>query len=87
MMPPGFCWCGDDAQMFESTTGPFGPYTAANDLINCSTPDYNPDRNCGGPQTPQRGPGAQQFGVYNIPLANNVTGCTIRSRLDHDQIT
>jgi len=69
-----FCWCGDDAQMFESTTGPFGPYTAANDLINCSTPDYNPDRNCGGPQTPQRGPGAQQFGVYNIPLANNVTG-------------
>ena len=63
--------------MFESTTGPFGPYTAANDLINCSTPDYNPDRNCGGPHTPQRGPGAQQFGVFNIPLANNETGCTI----------
>ena len=23
-----FCWAGDDANMFESTTGPYGPYTS-----------------------------------------------------------
>lgn len=68
-----FCACGDDAQVFESTSGPFGPYTAANDIINCSTPGHTEGRNCGGPETPERGPGAQQFGVFPIPTAGNTT--------------
>lgn len=66
-----FCACGDDAQVFESTNGPFGPYSATNDLINCSLPDYTQGRNCGGPATPARGPGAQQFGVFPIPLSGS----------------
>ncbi len=68
-----FCWCGDDAQVFESTSGPYGPYHPTNDLINCSAPDYTPSRNCGGPSAPERGPGAQQFGVFPITQANNDT--------------
>jgi len=68
-----FCFCGDDAQVFESKTGPYGPYNPTNDLINCSKPDYTVGRNCGGPSTPERGPGAQQFGVFPIPQADNTT--------------
>lgn len=68
-----FCFCGDDAQVFESKTGAYGPYTPTNDLINCSLPDYTVGRNCGGPATPKRGPGAQQFGVFPIPQADNTT--------------
>ena len=92
-----FCWAGDDANMFESTAGPYGPYTAYNDIINCSNKNHRgypgqgvtSNLTCGGPGStvepcpgpPQqcnagvqeRGPGAQQFGVFNIPLANNAT--------------
>jgi len=66
-----FCKCGDDAQVFESVDGPYGPYAAKNELINCSLPDYSVGRNCGGPETPVRGPGAQQFGLFPIPLDDN----------------
>eukprot|EP01051_Picozoa_sp_SAG22_P001971 SAG22_NODE_83_length_21704_cov_58.556584_14_plen_197_part_00 len=94
-----FCWSGDDANMFESTTGPFGPYTAQGDIINCSHTQHRgypgqgvtSNLTCGGPGpgyeascnnaassqcvegAPERGPGAQQFGVFDIPLAGNKT--------------
>ena len=95
-----FCWAGDDAQVFESTTGPFGPYTAFNDIINCSHKNHNgypgqgvtSNQTCGGPGptrngsacygasqfqcvpgAPERGPGAQQFGVFPIPTEGNDT--------------
>lgn len=68
-----FCKCGDDAQVFESSSGPYGPYQATNNIINCSLPDYHAGRDCGGPNSPKRGPGAQQFGVFAIPLAGNKT--------------
>ena len=35
-----FCWAGDDAQLWESTDGPFGPYKTANDIINCSNANH-----------------------------------------------
>lgn len=85
-----FCWAGDDAMVFESTTGPYGPYTQVNDVINCSNANHRgypgqgvtSNLTCGGPgpagpapsqqcvaDAPQRGPGAQQFGVFPIPTA------------------
>ena len=85
-----FCWAGDDAQLWESTNGPFGPYTTQNDIIHCnSTNHYAANLTCGGPGpggpcysaagsqcvpgARQRGPGAQQFGVFPIPEAGNKT--------------
>ena len=91
-----FCWAGDDAQMFESTSGPLGPYKPMADIINCSNKNHRgypgqgitSNLTCGGPGpggacygatqqclpgARQRGPGAQQFGVFPIPLANNET--------------
>merc|ERR1712070_763804 len=89
-----FCWAGDDAQLWESTSGPFGPYEAMNNIINCSNTNHRgypgqgitSNLTCGGPGpagpgpsqqclpgAPSRGPGAQQFGVFPIPEANNQT--------------
>ena len=90
-----FCWAGDDATLFESTNGPYGPYSIQNDIINCSHKQHRgypgqgltSNLTCGGPGpgyqaacnkaassqcvvgARERGPGAQQFGVYNIPLS------------------
>ena len=69
-----FCWAGDDAQTWISLTGPFGEYSLANNIINCSSQDdHSPTRQCGGPAHVQNGPGAQQFGVMRIPTAGNTT--------------
>ena len=100
-----FCWAGDGARVFESDSGPYGPYTAVNNgnnnLINCSHANHRgypgqgvtSNLTCGGPgpgsycppamqrppsmqcapDAPQRGPGAQQFGVFPVPLAGNGT--------------
>ena len=79
---------GDDAQIWESVHGPFGPYQIHNDIINCSNTNHRgypgqgvtSNLTCGGPgpsgpgpeqqcqrDAPERGPGAQQFGVFHIP--------------------
>lgn len=76
-----FCWAGDDAQLWESTSGPFGPYKTTNDIINCSHTNHRgypgqgvtSNLTCGGPGAPARGPGAQQFGVFPIPEPGNKT--------------
>jgi hypothetical protein len=87
-----FCWAGDNAQTFESSSGPFGPYASMGDIINCSNTNHNgypgqgvtSNLTCGGPgpggpgpsqqcgsDAPQRGPGAQQFGVFPILTAGS----------------
>lgn len=61
-----FCWAGDDAQLWESTKGPFGPYITQNDIVNCSNANHQgypgqgitSNLTCGGP-----GPGGPCFGA------------------------
>ncbi len=73
-----FCWAGDDAQLWESTNGPFGPYTMQNDIINCSNKNHRgypgqgvvSNFSCGGP-----GPGGP---CYNAVGSQCVPGSALR---------